>query len=245
MTAPLYVVGSGVPGTSHRLSLADAVTTIDPGSRLAAAISDLGAGSGIRFQVTGGWSSTDWAGAHPAAIWRFRDIVGTQVDGGQWTLTADLRIRGAGPGDSSDTDVRLLICNEQDITSATVDGACMGMRFTTASRFGIVGLVQNGASSVNVGTTGSATAAFAEGIFGPHGHEATRVLVTPRTALLDSAGAYITNTNVNAAPINGCALGTGQLYVALIVGRSAATAGTVTVDVDAYLQLPYVVTAPT
>lgn len=235
-------LGQSLPTTARRLNLADG-TTFDPGSRLVSPITDLGAGLGLRFSLTGSWSSTDWCGAYPGIIWSLKDILGTQISGNNhFSLPVDLAIR-SGPGDSSDTIVRFGIVNESDVTSATIDGVVTGMAFTAANRNGVVGMVTNGTSTTVAGSS-VAGGVWVESLLGPNGVGSGKIILTPRTVLLDINRAYITGSAVNAAPSNGTVLGLGSLYLVLVAGRTAATVGDVTLDVDAYVQAPYTITPP-
>lgn len=226
-----------LPGQMRRLSLADAVATGDPGTRLASAITDLGNGSGIRISLTGGWTSSDWAGAYPYIVWPLIDIAGAAIkDDALFSCFFVLRIR-AHPANTSDTRLRVAILNESDPTLATVDGMSAGIEWGTSTRTAISGNVSNGtAAAVSSGAGGSATADCLQTIMAPQGVGSTRNIPAPRTCLLDSTGAYIAGTYINANPGNGIAVGNpaAGYYIAITAGRSATTAGTATIDVDAY-----------
>lgn len=220
--------------TDRRLALAEIVASGDPGSRLAAAITDGGLGTGLQVQLTGSWTSTDWTGAWPYLVWPLLDSNGLQMTGDE-AFTAQLvgRVR-THPGDSSDTDVRLAIVNETDLTTGTIDGVCAGMRWTAAARTSVVALGTNGAASGIIAGPASAGAEGFQAHVPRQGKGSSTILVTPRCCLLDSTGAYVAGSNANAAPANGVPIGTGALYVAAVFGRNAATVGNVTIGIDLF-----------
>lgn len=231
--------GTRLPTTQRRLALASIVASGNPNSRLVAPASDLGDGAGIRISLTGGWTSTDWAGAHPYWVWEILDVAGVAIGGDDdFSLAVAMAIR-AHPGDASDTDLRVAIVNETDLTSATIDGMNAGIRWTADARGVIVSNVSNGTASA-VGTgTGVAGAAYMRASFPRFGEGAASTLVSPRACLLNSSRAYIASSNVNQAPGNGVVIGNpSKLYLALVAGRSATTAGDVTIDVDVYYAPP-------
>ena len=222
-----------------RLALASIVASGDPGTRLAAPITDSGEGVGLQFQLTGGWTSADWAGAWPFLVWELTGDDGVAIGtDDQFCANVVARIR-THPGDASDANLYVAIVNETDLTSGTIDGVAGGIRWTGAARNTISTTTVNGATAGTTAGGGVAGAEALQSSIPRQGKGASSILVAGRIGLLDGTGAPIGGSIVNVAPGSGVAMGNpSKLYVAVAAGRSAATAGTVTIGADMYINRP-------
>jgi hypothetical protein len=235
--------GGGVtlPTTMTRLALADAASQADPGTRLAAALSDGGAGTGIEFQVTGGWSSSDpldW----PHIIWVPKDAGGTAITSttALWAIMCEIAERTAA-GLSSDTAIAFGVMNES-ADGAGVDAAYLGIRYTGASRNGLRGVISAGTSTLTHGTANNSIRYVVTPLF--RVGEGTAGAVPGPGFALDTNRAVIAAAGLaNATNVTISTWGDARPYLFLAVGRTASTAGTETVRVDAYYTPPLVIAA--
>jgi hypothetical protein len=228
--------GVTLPTTMTRLTLADALSTADPNSRLVTAITDGGAGAGIEAQLTGGWSSSDpFDGPH--IIWRPKDAEGAIITSTTdiWSMIMELAERTA-PGLSSDTAVIIGIINES-ADSGTVDGAYVGIRYTGASRNGLRGSITAGVSTMTHGVASASiryiqTPIYRQGI--------TTVALLPAPGFpLDTNRAFLSGAGLaNTTSISTAAFGDSAPYIFMAFLRTAATAGSETIRTDAYYSQP-------
>lgn len=226
--------GSTVPTSLTRFSYADRSSTGDPGTRLVSPITDGGAGSGISFVLTGGWTSTDWGGAWPYVTWQLKDLLGVGATADTITAYNVIVKLRTGPGDSTDTAVRVAIINESDVTTATVDGVTGGLLFSGATRNTQVGSMTNGSASALVSGTTSATITGGQFYCNRIGMGASTI-IKPQMAGLDASNVYVASTNVSTASV--ITVGNPSAwYLVLCAGRTATTAGNATVAVDVYME---------
>jgi hypothetical protein len=234
--------GSPAQRTYQRLALASVVAAADPGTRLAAAATDGGAGTGLTFSLTGGWTSTDWCGAWPYWIWKVNGADNQQISGeDQYSLDYLVRVR-TGPGDSSDTAFRVGLINETDATSGTVDSFGAGINFGTALRTVHVCTTANGTAGSVISGTGSASIVAVQGATARIGKGSTANLAT-KPGGLDNTDAYVASSTPAAGIL--ASFGNSPLYFILAIGRTAATAGTVPMALDVYINRPPRLTLPT
>lgn len=215
-----------------RLHYGDRLTTADPASHLASAITDGGEGVGISFPLNGSWGSTDWAGAYPYIIWNLTDVFNAITDStsGTWFQLA-IMLRATVPVAGDEFKIGLGIVSETDLTTGTIDGRGFAVDGTGANL-----TVQS--FTVSNGTFGQAASAANNSIVGASGgvgilgSGGTNISAS-RSAALDSAGAFLTSGAAGAAVVNTTA-GT-RLYLALAAGRqSAGNTNNLTLNVDAY-----------
>lgn len=229
--AGAVVVGS----TFRRLTLASAVANSDPGTRLASALTDGGEGVGLSFALTGGWSSTDWTGAWPYLVWPLLGVDGTQINGEeQWIANLLLKVRTQ-PGDSADASIRFGFANETTIASATVDAFAAGITWTGATRtvHGVTSV--NGTAGSVISGTGSTSITQLQATAGRYGTGASSQ-VTVKPAGLDASNVYVASSTAATGLLTNA--GNGAVYLVLTAGRTATTAGTATIAVDAYTSRP-------
>jgi hypothetical protein len=227
--------GAGLAEGSRRLNLA-AWTKYDPNTREGAAPTDLGAGSGVQFSLTGGWSTTDPS----TALWYIDprpilDAFGAKlatVDTFNYVLHL---VERTPPDLSSNIWVGFAIINEPTV-SGTAIASLFGMHWGSATR-----RLQRAAITAlaTAGTTSASIRGF-QALFSRLGIGATTgTVLFPQTNVcaLNSTGGIVGSTinsgTATVAPAIGNAATT--LYRAIVLLRtSAADATTRTLAVDAY-----------
>lgn len=222
-----------LPPTLRRIALTDA-TTADPGARLVSAITDQGNGAGLRFVVTGGWSGTDPLSAYPHVIVPVKDIRGAVLGAtaGKLVMPTLQFIVRASPGGTTDTRIACGFCNES-ADSGTIDAYFATVTYTGSNRSVGCGTIANGAASL---VTNANVATGTIGIV-----QLNRALFGASARQVGPQGFYTSDYASGAAWFPASAtvptmadLGGGAWWFFLAVGRSAATAGNVTVDIDLY-----------
>lgn len=219
---------------ARRLHYADRLTTADPGSRLASAITDGGEGVGISFPLTGLWGSADWGGAYPYIVWSLEDVFGAPLGGTVGSATVlSFVVRPTVPTPLEEVWVGMAIVNETDLASATVDGAGCAITWTGAVNPAAQTLrLNNGTSTSVTGSTSAGMVSCVQPI--AQVGTGTARMVGGLASGQDSAGAVL-----NAATATGVGVfssNPSRLYVVLAAGRtSAGAAGNFTALVDAYV----------
>lgn len=212
------------------------VGIFDPSSRLnggTAAVTQ--AADGITWPITGGVTGdiTDMA----YAVWKLQSARGVVsvpalLQGG---LFGEYHLR-TGPGDSSDTTSNIILANESTLESATVDGMYVGVRFSAATRNVRQGGIVNGVASG--ATEGGGTGPVAQLAFGfPWQYTTTlgRTFFGWHAIGRTAARAYASTLAQSAGNTS---TSTDTLYIIRAVGKSAATAGNVTIKDDVWVYLP-------
>ncbi|HYD02609.1 MAG TPA: hypothetical protein VEB22_15385 [Phycisphaerales bacterium] len=219
---------------TRRLALVDAIASGDPGSRLAAPITDSGDGAGLVWQITSGWGSTDWTGAWPYLIFPFSDMYGFPPEASRNVgFCIQMVFRGTLPPAGPGAIAVAALVNETSLTTGTVDGR--GMNIFSGSATGLPGVGNagsaNGAGSL---TFSSSVAGVASGQVGiqvdTFGSGARIANATPMGR--DSAGEFVTKND----PASETACGNpSRLYLALAVGRNTNTVDGFTFAFDTYI----------
>lgn len=220
----------------RRLNYSERLTTADPTSRLSGAITDGGEGVGISFPLTGGWSSTDWAGAAPNIIWPLEDLFGAPLGGAicaPFVVTVFARATILAPAD--EWYVGLSLVNDTVLSGATVEGGGVGLAGDAGGVAGPRGArfaCANGAGTMAV-TTSDATAVGARGTLAVASVGAGSSIAQFVVSSIDASGAGIVVTSSGGAASFG---NPSRLYLAAFAGRSSAgAAGGVTVKADFYV----------
>lgn len=216
--------------TALRSTLAGYVGFTDTNARLSSGPTE--SATGIEVTITGGWTAdvTDC----PRMTWALRDMFGNvPLDTTRWSLDGDLWVR-THPGNSTDTAVLLILANEADLESATVDGCGVGIRWASATRQGRCPRVSNGAQAD--ASEGTSSTSIEGGVWSiPRvGQTSAAQWGIPLFSPFDSAGATLGATLARGAGGLGFNIGTPG-YLHLVWQRTATTAGAVTVKVDPFL----------
>ncbi|HYD02610.1 MAG TPA: hypothetical protein VEB22_15390 [Phycisphaerales bacterium] len=225
--------GGSVRHGLRRLSLARAIASGDPGSRLTSALTDGGDGVGITWPLAASWGSTDWAGAYPYLLFDLTDIFGFPLSSGRNVGVAlqviwRTPLPGAGPGAVGG----LCLVNETGMAGGTIDGR--GLYVYTSVAGGVPGVgsavVTNGSCSLAAGASASSNRSGQ-----------TIVQVDSSSSTARAAVAYIAARDANGAFNAGVDTTTetevgnpSKFYLAMFAGRSTSTAEAVTCIFDAY-----------
>jgi hypothetical protein len=219
--------------TWERLDVAS-WTKYDPNTREGAAPVEQGEGVGVRFSLTGGWSTSDPA----TALWYIdpepiRDVAGRKLaapDQFSYGLQIVERIN---PALTSDIFAGLFLFMGTDVTSD--DGIGGGFQWSSSTRASRRASVIAGTGSL--GVVGSSNGSARQLLFPVHSNGISALRLSVGFGyVLSSAGAILNNTHGFSFAAFG-AVGTGYtaLHRALVLLRLAATdASTRTLDLDLY-----------
>jgi hypothetical protein len=224
--------------TALRSTLAGYVGFTDTNARLSAGPTE--SATGIEVTITGGWTAdvTDC----PRMTWALRDMFGgVPLDTTDWHLSGDVWVR-THPGNSTDTAILLLLTNEADLESATVDGCGAGIRWGGASRQGRCPRISNGTQADANENTASTSIEGGTWNITRTGQTASAQWGFAQIGVFDSSGAALGGSITRTAGGLGFVVGSPG-YLHLVFQRTATTAGSVTVKVDPFvapiLQVPH------
>jgi hypothetical protein len=206
----------------RRLRLADALSTADPGSRLASAITDSGEGAGIVFPLNGGWGSNDWSGAYPYVMWGLEDLFGRPL-GGSVTLGITFRARLFTSLAATDEFViGVALVNESVLTGSTVDGKGVMVVGTGAGVNLSSGNVNtaNGTGTLSAGTM-TATTVGALGTVSIQGGTLPRLYISGSLGI-NASGDSVSGAGSNPIAAQNLTGIPSRWYVAAFAGRTSA-----------------------
>lgn len=219
----------------RRLRLSDAIATADPGSRLASAITDGGAGSGIVFPLTGGWGSTDWSGAYPFATWRLSDLYDAPI-GASSNIVFTVGVRlWTSLAATDEFVIGVALASENTLTGTTVEAKGIYMVGTGAgSNLATGNCSSNNGSGTQSNGTMTSGVVSAVGSLMVHGDGGGRLYANGSLGVDGSWGAV--GGGVAALGAVTLAAQPSQWYLHAFAGRlSAGAAGAISPAADFFI----------
>lgn len=218
----------------RRLGLAQAIASGDPGSRLASPITDGGLDTGLSFPLTGGWASTDFAGAYPYLTFPFLDLWGNPYKGTNLVAWPRLfvLVRGTPPSNSDEVAINVSLLNEADPTTGTVDGRGCSITWTGSQTLGRSTSIVNG--SIANGSTNGTGLIVLDAVIARIGSGTNSI-----SSIAGWSDVFATSLFDVVGGANSTFPVSGPLYINVCAGRtSAGAAGAITPTFDVFYAPP-------
>jgi hypothetical protein len=198
----------------------------DPQSRTSGGFTAIS--NGWRVTLTGGLVAldrSDWA----RATFRLHDVLRNRCPASEALIVGvQLRVR-AHVGNSTDAAVAVVLHNEEDLTTATVDGFVWEFYWAGATRGARCPRLLNGAQN-DLGSA-AVTSTTLDRFQGATSRNAIGAWTHGTLTARNEAGAHVGATDTQG-PLSDTQWGTAAPFISIIAGRTASTAGDVTPEFD-------------